>query len=260
MVKGSKKKKTLDQYQRNIAHYREFLQEYGFDLNSEDEVISSLVQRWAETGTDKQVLEEATIYQRICIAQSFYKFACQYHWMSRNPIEGVKGQKNQRKEPLDLDGIVETIRNGLKLIKRATLKGKRDYALLYLFFTTFRRSSDLVHLKCGDIHMKGNRVVVTFANAKDKEEPLSPGASRALIEYLEIAYGAERPADAPLMTSYSKQKRNKKNKEPIGIQALSNVCTGYFNINPEKIRRALLELSKRDGEGRRGVEKKLFGD
>jgi site-specific recombinase XerD len=261
-VKASNTQRTRDQYERNIAHYRNALLKYNLDLNSEDEtVISSLFERWAKSGTIVKTVGELTYNQRNSIINSFYQFACEHHWMSSNPIERVKRHKEKRRAPeytdniLNVDTIKETIISGLNSIDRTTPLGKRDYALLSILFTTLHRVSEVTNLKCGDISIKGSSVTVTwrkFRNGGDKRTTLSPDISRALIDYLEEAHGNDRPNDAPLWLSVSRFNKG----EPIGIQAISAACERYLHINRvEKIRQTLKALGKR--EGTREVEKML---
>ena len=265
-VKGSNKERTREQYERAINHYRDLLRKYNFDLNSEDEkIISTLVEQWAKSGIGKEVADY-TYNQRISIIKSFYQFACEHDWMSKNPIEKVKRRKEKRREPnysdniLNPDTIMETIKSGLKKVDRNTPLGKRDYALLSLMFTTRRRVSEVKDLKCGDISVKGNCVTVTWRGTRDSKGkplqlPLSPDISNALLDYLEVAYGNNRPNDTPLWLSYSRYYGGRKG-EAIGNSAIRAVCVKYLEIsNLEIIRQTLIALEKI--EGAKGIEKSL---
>jgi site-specific recombinase XerD len=261
-VKGSNKERTREQYERAINLYRDLLRKYSYDLNSENEkVISSLVEQWAKSGMTVKEVADYTYNQRISIVKSFYQFACEHDWMSKNPIEKVKRRKEKRREPkysdniLNPDTIVETIKSGLKKIDRNTPLGKRDYALLSMMFTTLRRVSEVKDLKCGDISIIGNSVTVTWrrsAGGKGKRTQLSSDVSRALLDYLEKVYGDDKPHDAPLWLSYSRYNKG----QAIGTQAISAVCERYLKIsNVEIIRQTLMVLGER--EGTKEVEKSL---
>ena len=64
---------------------------------------------------------------------------------------------------------------------------------------------------------------------KTMRDQVDPNVARALIDYLQVVYGDELRADAPVWISFSRY--NAKKREAIGTQAIAAVCVKYLHIS-----------------------------
>jgi integrase len=156
---GSKKTETA--YRDTMHSFRETLHNGGVDLDSEEiRTISRVATNWAgrrKPGANREGdVSPATYNQRLAIISSFYAFLKEQGIDCRNPIEDVKRRQVQayaQAAPLDADDIGEALRQ----IDRATLQGKRDYALLAIALQTGRRANELVSLRWQHVKITGRK-------------------------------------------------------------------------------------------------------
>ena len=224
--------RTKEQYQGHITKFRSILRESGLDLNSPDEAtIAALAQGYAAYSYDGRTIAGATYNQRVAAISSYYQYAIKHRWLQTNPMQLVErrvAHYNNAALPI----AAETVKSALKSIDRSTPLGKRDYALLVVLFNTGRRVSEVCSLKCGDISIAGDNVVITWQRCKGGKtmrDQVDPNVARALIEYLQAVYGNELQAEAPVWISFSRY--NAKKREAIGTQAIAAVCVKYLHIS-----------------------------
>ncbi len=124
----------------------------------------------------------------------------------------------------------ETVKSALKSIDRSDTRGKRDYAILVLLFNTGRRVSEVVNMRCDDISISGEQVVVTWQRTKggkSMRDQLAPNVARALIDYLQAVYSNELQEDKPVWLSCSRFNKG----QAIGTQAIAAVCKKYLHVS-----------------------------
>lgn len=224
--------RTKEQYQGHITKFRSILRESGIDLNSPDEAtVAALAQGYAAYSYDGRTIAGATYNQRVAAISSYYQYAIKHRWLQTNPMQLVErrvAHYNNAALPIP----AETVKNALKSIDRSSTLGKRDYALLVVLFNTGRRVSEVCGLKCGDISIAGDNVVITWQRCKGGKtmrDQVDPNVARALIDYLQDVYGHELAAEAPVWISFSRY--NAKKREVIGTQAIAAVLVKYLGIS-----------------------------
>lgn len=194
------------EYASDLNSFRRACQRQELDLDAVDTRALALVaQAWAASpkttpqGNGRPV-SEATHNRRLASVSSFYHYAIRYDLADttgatvRNPIERVKRKRVQpyaAAQALDKGDVQAR----LAAIDRATLAGKRDYALLAIAFTTGRRLAELQALRWGDVQLRdGGRVArIRWAHLKGGKsgyDDLDAAVTDALLVWLSAAYGA----------------------------------------------------------------------
>ncbi|HLV78631.1 MAG TPA: tyrosine-type recombinase/integrase [Chthonomonadaceae bacterium] len=146
---------------------------------------------------------EATINRRLAALLSLVRFARRVGLTEADPGKHVEGEKVVAYR--DTRGITaEMARKLLRQPDRATLKGKRDYALLLLLLENALRRAEVVHLRARDFDPVSKTVCITGKGRGTQKEPvtLSAEAVQAIRLYLE-ACPHERHAEAPLFINVS---------------------------------------------------------
>ncbi|MEN9934325.1 MAG: hypothetical protein RLZZ387_904 [Chloroflexota bacterium] len=191
----SDSERTAKVYSATLGSFRAALQRGGLDLNSSIELVALALQGWAGSSDEKtgSAPRPATFNQRIAVVSSFYTYAQRMGMLPHNPamrVERRKVEAYQTARPIASD----VLRRKLANIKRDTLAGARDYALLSVAVTTGRRLTELAGLRWKDLHTEGDRVLLDFRRTKGGKtdrKGLKPVAARALMAWLQMFYGAE---------------------------------------------------------------------
>jgi site-specific recombinase XerD len=225
---------TRRNYSDNIRWFREWLQERGLDLNSEDTcALADELERWSRR--DKH--QPQTYNNRVGVVSSFYVFARRRRLLSvNNPaelVERVSTQMYATSRALDF----EELRQKLAVIDRSTLQGKRDFSLLMLALQTGRRREEIAQLRMGDIEITGQRITITWRRCKGGKIMLDtlPSAIHApLIDYLTAIYGSSFADLSPESPVWVRVRSRYKDIEPITASAISHICEhrlGTSNIH-----------------------------
>jgi len=217
--------KTATAYATTIAAFRALLRNHALDLDSDPALVALVAQGWAGRGDPAP----ATFNQKLAILSSFYSYALRRDLLKgSNPVSRV-----DRRPVQGYAGAIPLpyleVRARLGAIDRATLVGKRDYALLVVGLQTGRRLSELAGVRHGDMSMSGERLTVIWRRCKGGKtmsDTLPAAVARAVGEYLHALYGDALlregvPPDAPVWMSFA---RNGSRGRALGIQSVADIC------------------------------------
>lgn len=222
------------EYVATLDHFRRTVQQAGLDLDGDPAALALLAQAWAGsswTGTAR-VIAAATYNQRLAVVASFYTYARRHQLLGDNPIDLVERRPVQSYATARaLES--HTARSLLSHIDRTTVQGARDYALLTVGMSTGRRAAELAGLRWRDVQVSGGRVTLHWMRTKGGKQvrdALSTKVSAALLQYLQLAYGAELGSlapDAPIWRSTSRQNPG----AAITTQAIGDICQRHLGTS-----------------------------
>lgn len=257
--------KTRKAYEDTLWQFRQMLLQVGRDLDPYahlDPEVSAQVRKqaiseielaaqgFAGLSVKGKTVAEATYNQRLAILSSFYTFANKRHFFEcGNPISSVERTKVQayrHAQPLDTRDVADR----MQAIDRTTKQGARDYAMLAILFQTGRRLSEVVSLRWKHVLLQGNKIVLTFENCKGGKtmrDTLPPAISRALMEWLAMAYGQNLrhlDAEMPLWISFTRRTEKDEVHEaiptippPLTIRSVANICEKYLGVSKVHVTR-----------------------
>lgn len=223
--------KTRRAYADTLASFRERLKGAGLDLDSAPRMVALAAAGWAADGE----AAPATYNQRLAIVSSFYSY-CQTSELRPdlvNPIARVEKrpvQSYRAARPLDRVQVARA----LGAIDRLEPAGARDYVLLRVGLTTFRRASELAGLRWGDIGRAGDLLIVTWTRCKGgttMRDILPAAVSGELLAYLRQVYGADLSGlapSAPVWVSFSK---NTSAGQAISARAIADICLKHLGVS-----------------------------
>ncbi|MBK5119198.1 tyrosine-type recombinase/integrase [Burkholderia sp. R-69980] len=144
-------------------------------------------------------LSGATIRRKLAALSSLFDYLCECNAVSLNPVAGVKrpnNNGNEGKTPALGDHQARAL---LDAPDPATLKGKRDRAMLAVLLYHGLRREELCLLKIRDIHDRRGvpHLRVHGKGGKIRYVPLHPASADRIHGYLEVA-GHRTMIDAPL--------------------------------------------------------------
>ncbi len=266
-AKASRSDKTKAAYELVINAFGLQLSARGLTFFSDARKIASVANDYARTSYDRRgrvsngILAENTINQRLAILSSFYAFCHKWDDHILNPIEKYCEREKHNVHDAAPHLEASDVTTALQSIDRATLAGKRDYALLCLAVTTGHRAAELVALQWNDIRIAGRNMEVTWLHCKGNKtmkDILGEKTRDALETYIYALYGSDLGSlanDAPIFVSLSRNGYGKR----MSTQAVSDICKRYigtskvhatrhtFAVNSETAGASLSEIGQRLG-------------
>lgn len=207
--------RTRTEYRATLSDYRASLASVGLDLDSGDHhQLAHVAQVWSirptrQRGREGQTPSPASMARRLAIVSSFYQCAIRHglHETKRdrrtgesysgevesNPLRYLKRPKVQRyaeAQPIEQRDLLAQLRR----IDRASVVGKRDYALISVALTTGRRVAEIADMRWGALRIgRDGRVLVRWVTkgAKVMRDRLGARTSEALLAYLHAAYATD---------------------------------------------------------------------
>jgi len=148
----------------------------------------------------KAPLKEATVNRRLAAIKSLIEMGRKMGTCCFS-LEDIKGEKAQKYR--DTAGIdTRAFEQILGQCDRATVSGKRDYALLRLLWSNALRRNEISQLNVSDFDPVAGtlRILGKGRGTQSEIVDLGPATVRAIADWLD-ARGGNRVANAPLFTS-----------------------------------------------------------
>jgi len=208
---------TIMAYRRDLEQFFLFYAEYAnqvpIDLNSVSKMaIRHYLGKLAESG-----LEISSISRKLASLKAFFKFAARQGYADSNPAALILSPKAKKRLPVVL--TEEEIAKAIELPDDNTLVGKRNRAILELFYSSGIRLGELIALNIGDLNFSRQTLRVFGKGAKERVVPFGKKAAEALNNYLNMRkkeVGALE-LNSPLFVS----SRGGPNSQPTGYRRIS---------------------------------------
>lgn len=127
---------------------------------------------------------KSTIARKLATLRSFYKFLARRGRIENNPVSGIRTPKQDKRLPKCLDiGEIERL---FSQCDTTTVLGARDRSILETLYSTGIRVSELVALNISDVDLGSSVILVRGKGKKERVIPISPGAVRAILHYLDL--------------------------------------------------------------------------
>ncbi len=131
--------------------------------------------------------------------RTFYRFLNLHHGLEVNPARAAATPRLERRLPgyLDRAAIERLFASAESRAAANTLQGRRDRAILELFYSTGMRLSELVGLDVDDVDLVSDQVTVRGKGRKERLLPVGRPALQALRQYLPRRDEVLRDAKTP---------------------------------------------------------------
>ena len=169
---------TVSSYQRDLKRLNNYLAEHGID---DVESVTATSLNSYVLYLEKQGLSTATVSRNVASMKAFFHYACRMHKIEQDPTEKIRAPHIEKRMPGILS-MEETARL-LEQPSGSSPKELRDRAMLELLYATGVRVTELISLKCSDIHMEMSFIVCCDAD-KERVIPFGEKARTALEHYL----------------------------------------------------------------------------
>jgi integrase len=218
------------------------------------------VARWVED-MRMRGLSACTIQQRIAAVSSFFRYTNDEHTVispdgrevslhSINPAAGKSLRPKVVPYGKAIHLSAEEARALLKAIKRNTLQGLRDYALILAYLFTGRRNSEVRVLRWGDFEVSAGRAWYRWSGKHHENERFELPAPvwEAIRAYLKAAGRLEAMQDGdPIFTALSNRATRLPNvnalaflptRQPLSMREVGRLLKVYAKragLDPKKV-------------------------
>lgn len=140
----------------------------------------------------------ASTARRLAAIRSFGRYLCRAGYLEQDPGAALQAPRVERRIPAHLD--VAAMEELLDAPDTATPLGRRDHAILELFYATGLRLSELVSLNLEQIDLSSRLLRVRGKGGKERMAPFNRSAADAIRRYLPdrsllIAEGRGQPPE-----------------------------------------------------------------
>lgn len=170
---------TIDSYETDLLYVIKFLKNEGIEsfrkINKESlrACIASLL-------NDRY--SQQSVARKIASMRSFFKYLRRKNIIEGNPSLGLITPKLKKRLPAFLNE--KSVNRLLSLPDTSTQYGKKDLAILELFYSTGIRLSELIGLNNGDLNENEGLIKVKGKGRKERILPVGKKALIAIKEYL----------------------------------------------------------------------------
>tara|TARA_B100001248_G_C27391142_1_gene462407 strand:- start:832 stop:1722 length:891 start_codon:yes stop_codon:yes gene_type:complete len=211
---------TLKAYSRDLTKFANFIKKFYIKSFTDICKINRSQIRQFMGNEFESGLSSKTVARRLASIKSFFNYLVQFEVIEFSPASQIKAPKLEKNIP----NFIHT--NKIKILMsipdKKTLKGKRDLAILELFYATGMRLSELVNLNIGSINYHDRLVKVTGKGNRERVIPFGNHALTALNVYLnERGMGWITNEKTPLFTS--------KNNRRISIRTVQLRMKKYLS-------------------------------
>ena len=177
---------TVKAYGRDLAAFCEFCERHyrtGWEWNTVDRLaVRGYLGEMQRRGLSKRSMARA-----LSSVRALYRFLQVHHGLAETPLRGARLPKLERKLPSYLDrGRTEALFQAVESRPDAEeFAGRRDLAMLELFYSSGLRLSELCGANLADLDLLADQIRVRGKGRKERLVPVGRKASRALRRYLE---------------------------------------------------------------------------
>jgi integrase/recombinase XerC len=126
-----------------------------------------------------------SVNRKLSSLKSFFKYLCKYKYLESSPVKNLRGPKTNKSLPhfvkdLDMSRLLS------RWDDEDAFEGKRDMAILDIFYTTGIRCAELVGLKNEDVDFQAKLMKVNGKRNKQRLIPFSDMLKKVLQSYITI--------------------------------------------------------------------------
>ena len=179
---------TVQAYQRDLAAFQRFCDAYFGGRNAWDwSTVDRLAMRAFMGDLQRRGLVKRSVARAVSALRTFYRFLGTRYGVEVNPTKSVRLPKLEKRLPAVLDRAqVELMFEFAESVAaKGGFLGRRDLAILEVFYATGMRLSELAGLNIADADIVSEQVKIRGKGKKERIVPLGSHATRAIRRYYE---------------------------------------------------------------------------
>jgi integrase/recombinase XerC len=205
----------------------------------------------------KQGQSRSSVARKLSALRSFVRFLRREGWITTDPLALAVAPRREHKIPAHLS--IDEMGRLLEMPDAAKSLGRRDRAILELFYASGLRLSELVGLDLGDVNLPGRMVRVLGKGAKERLVPFNTSTQRALKAWLADRSGlrgkGETGGDA-LFLNHRGGRLTGRSVQRL-VDRYVTGCSTRFGISPHALRHSFATHLLENGADLRAIQELL---
>lgn len=262
---------TVSAYDSDISQFLEFTAKERRKPRAmlEPADIDLTAIRLFVTELHKQRQTRASVARKLSALRSFGRFLKREGWIETDPASLAVSPRRDIKVPAHLS--VDEMSKLLEMPDDSESLGRRDRAILELFYASGLRLSELVGLDVDDVNLSARMVRVMGKGSKERIVPFNQATASTLRAWLKDRYALTR--DSKSQSPNPKSQRRRDSREPLfvnfrgsrltgrSVQRLVGryvaMCSTRFGISPHALRHSFATHLLQAGADLRAIQELL---
>ena len=262
---------TVSAYDSDISQFLEFTAKERRKPRAmlEPADIDLTAIRLFVTELHKQRQTRASVARKLSALRSFGRFLKREGWIETDPASLAVSPRRDIKVPAHLS--VDEMSKLLEMPDDSESLGRRDRAILELFYASGLRLSELVGLDVDDVNLSARMVRVMGKGSKERIVPFNQATASTLRAWLKDRYALTR--DSKSQSRNPKSQRRRDSREPLfvnfrgsrltgrSVQRLVGryvaMCSTRFGISPHALRHSFATHLLQAGADLRAIQELL---
>jgi integrase/recombinase XerC len=211
----------------------------------------------------KQRISASSSARKLSAIRTFVKFLRREDLIEDDPSSLVAAPKKPQTIPAHL--TTDEMNKLLEMPDTSTPLGRRDRAILELFYASGLRLSELVGLGIEDVNLSGRMVRVMGKGKKERLVPFNSSTADAIRAWLkdrietgkrEEGRGKARAASAPLFLNYRGGRLSTRSVDRL-VRRYVALCGAKFGISPHALRHSFATHLLANGADLRAIQELL---
>jgi len=200
----------------------------------------------------RQGQARASVARKVSALRTFVRYLRREGWIDSDPAALAVAPKREQKVPAHLS--VDEMSTLLDAPDASTPLGRRDRAILELFYASGIRLSELVALDLEDVDLAGRMVRVMGKGRKERIVPFNPKAAAALKAWLRDRVALTR-RDALFVNARGGRLTGRSVQRLVARYVSS--CSTRFGISPHALRHSFATHLLQAGADLRAIQELL---
>lgn len=203
---------TVLAYEHDLYQFLEYL--ISHNCGSFEDVNKETVKEFLN-GLIESDFAQKSVVRKIACFKSFFKFLVRKKIIESNPTLSLVTPKISKKLPVYLDE--ESAAKVVESPDITTPQGKRDRAILEMFYSTGIRLGELVGLDIIDVDLSNHTIKVKGKGKKQRIVPLGQKAMESLRQYLSERFAANQTQKSKQEPLFCSRKNSRISREMVTV-------------------------------------------
>ena len=176
----------------------------------------------------RQGQSRATVARKLSALRTFVRYLRREGWIETNPVALVVSPKREQKIPAHL--TIDEMTRLLEIPDTTSPLGRRDRAILELFYASGLRLSELVALDLDNLNLSERMVRVLGKGAKERLVPFNRSTADAIGRWLKdrsvLRAQVVQPSTVPRQSQQARAAKRMDMREPLFVNFRGRRLTG----------------------------------